>query len=207
MADENDEKGAGEELTPEEEAAKAKKKKIIIIAGAAVLLLALLGGGAMMFLGGGDKDLAAKSAEGEAGEAAAPGEEGAEEGSAAGPDGETAGAGAQTAAAPDDETGAAFGCTFPLKPFHLNLGNPLENRYLRLEIAIEYKCSEEHKLELEKRTPQLRDAVIGITSKKTREFLLGPDGKAQLRKEVVTRVNHYMDTKVDDVFITDILIE
>ncbi len=103
--------------------------------------------------------------------------------------------------------GVDFGCTQPLQPFHLNLGNPLENRYIRLEVALEYGCAEESKAEIEKRLPQLRDAIISVTSRKTREFLLGPDGKEQLRKEIHNRVNHYMTSKIDDVFITDILIE
>ncbi|TWW07951.1 hypothetical protein E3A20_29180, partial [Planctomyces bekefii] len=104
--------------------------------------------------------------------------------------------------------GVDFGCTHPLPAFHLNLGNPLENRYIRLEVAIEYPCKDETiKAELEKRQPQLRDAIIAVTSRKTREFLLGRDGKEQLRKEIQTRVNHYMSRKIDDVFITDILIE
>ena len=89
----------------------------------------------------------------------------------------------------------------------MNLGNPLENRYVRLEVAVEYGCNDETKAELEKRLPQLRDAVISVTSRKTREFLLGPDGKEQLRKEIFTRLNQYRAKKIDDVFITDILIE
>ncbi|MCX6108747.1 MAG: flagellar basal body-associated FliL family protein [Proteobacteria bacterium] len=103
--------------------------------------------------------------------------------------------------------GVDFGCTLPLQAFHLNLGNPLENRYIRLEIAIEYSCGEETKAEIDKRLPQLRDAVIHVTSRKTREFLLGPDGKEQLRKEIYNQINTYMNKKIDDVFITDILIE
>lgn len=103
--------------------------------------------------------------------------------------------------------GVDFGCTQTLTPFHLNLGNPLENRYVRLEIALEFACAEEIKAEIEKRLPQLRDAVITVTSRKTREFLLGPDGKEQLRKEIHNRINHYMTRKIDDVYITDILIE
>ena len=103
--------------------------------------------------------------------------------------------------------GVNFGCTLPLQAFHLNLGNPLENRYIRLEIAIEYSCGEETKAEIDKRLPQLRDAVIHVTSRKTREFLLGPDGKEQLRKEIYNQINTYMNKKIDDVFITDILIE
>lgn len=103
--------------------------------------------------------------------------------------------------------GVDFGCTMPLGPFHLNLGNPLENRYIRIDLAVEYGCAEEHKAELEKRAPQLKNAVIAVTSRKTREFLLGPDGKEQLRKEILNRVNHFMTKKVEDIYITEIIIE
>lgn len=100
-----------------------------------------------------------------------------------------------------------FGATYNLKPFHLNLGNPLENRYVRLEIALEYKQGKEQEQEITARLPQLRDAIISVASRKTREFLLGPDGKDQLRLEILNRVNQYMDKKIESVFITDMLIE
>ncbi len=103
--------------------------------------------------------------------------------------------------------GVDFGCTMPLGPFHLNLGNPLENRYIRIDLAVEYGCAEEQKAELEKRTPQLKNAVIAVTTRKTREFLLGPDGKEQLRKEILNRVNHFMTKKIEDIYITEIIIE
>lgn len=103
--------------------------------------------------------------------------------------------------------GVEFGCTSALKPFNINLGNPLENRFMRLEIALEHSCAEEYKLEIEKRTPQLRDVVISVAGRKNREFLLSPDGKDQLRKELHDRINQYMTNKIDEVYITDILIE
>jgi flagellar basal body-associated protein FliL len=103
--------------------------------------------------------------------------------------------------------GVDFGCTVPIPPFHLNLGNPLENHYIRLEIAVEYDCEPITRAEFDKRLPQLRDAAIAVTSRKSREFLLGPDGKTQLRKEIFNRLNQYMNHKVDDIYITDILIE
>lgn len=105
----------------------------------------------------------------------------------------------------DDSSG--FGETYAFKPFHLNLGNPLENHYVRLEVAIEYKGGATQKEEIEKRLPQLRDAVVSVASRKSREFLLGPDGKDQLRREILIRVNRYMGKPVESVYITDILIE
>ncbi|MBM4250379.1 MAG: flagellar basal body-associated FliL family protein [Deltaproteobacteria bacterium] len=103
--------------------------------------------------------------------------------------------------------GVDFGCTANVPPFHLNLGNPLENHYMRLEIAVEYDCEPITRTEIDKRLPQLRDVAIAVVSRKTREFLLGPDGKNQLRKELYDRINQYMNHKIDAVYITDILIE
>lgn len=105
------------------------------------------------------------------------------------------------------EENISFGRTYTFKPFHLNLGNPLENRYIRLEIAVEFLGGESQQKELTARETQLRDAIISVTSRKTREFLLSPDGKDQLRLEILNQLNQYMDKKLERVFITEILIE
>lgn len=100
-----------------------------------------------------------------------------------------------------------FGDTLKMATFNINLGNALENRYVRIEISLEYRGGDATKQEIEKRMPQLRDAIIGILQRKTREFLLAPDGKEALRKEILTRINRYMKRKVEAVYITDMLIE
>jgi flagellar FliL protein len=227
--DEKADKADKAEASPEEAAAKAKKKRLLIFIIGGVLLAAGVGGGLAFFMaGGGDAKMAAKSgdagAEGEKKEGEGEKKEGEKkegekkegeakkEGEGEKKEGEKKEGGE---AKKDDKKdakntkleGVDFGCTLPFQAFHLNLGNPLENRYIRLEIAVEYGCNDEIKAEIEKRLPQLRDAVISVTSRKTREFLLGPDGKEQLRKEIHNRLNHYMSHKLDDVFITDILIE
>ncbi|MBF0442085.1 MAG: flagellar basal body-associated FliL family protein, partial [Oligoflexales bacterium] len=114
--------------------------------------------------------------------------------------------------APKDEKGDEakidFGETYPLKTFHLNLGNPLENRFVSIDISLEYIAGDSNqRKEIERRDPQIRDAVVSIVSRKTMEFLLAPDGKTQLRKEIKTRINSFMSKPITQVFITDILIE
>jgi flagellar basal body-associated protein FliL len=89
----------------------------------------------------------------------------------------------------------------------MNLGNPLENRYLRLEISFDYRGSDPQKAELDARTPQIRDIIVNTASRKTMEFLLGPDGKDQLRYEIFTKLNQILDKKIEAVYITDILVE
>jgi flagellar FliL protein len=101
---------------------------------------------------------------------------------------------------------SGIGIMYEMKPFQLNLGNPLENRYVRLEVRLEYP-NEEQKSELSARDSQIRDAIVSIVSRKTREHLLSPDGKDQLRLEIKNRVNQYLEKKITNVYITDILIE
>ncbi len=100
-----------------------------------------------------------------------------------------------------------FGRIYEFRPFHLNLGNPMENRYIRLGIAIEYKSGNEQLREIEARKVQLRDAIVSIVGEKTREFILTPDGKDQLRLEIFNQINQYMDRKIEAVYISDLIVE
>lgn len=202
----------------EEEGGKKKSKlKLIIIVAVGVLVLGGVGAGAFLFLSGGgasSEHTADNSATTEGhGESAASEEHGKkepekkgeavkkEEGSS-----EEEAVKEESKESADDES-SEFGKTYRFKTFHLNLGNPLENRYIRFEIAVEYKGGDEQKIELDKRLPQLRDAIISVVSRKTREFLLGADGKDELRRELLIKINRYLSRPVEAVFITDILIE
>jgi flagellar FliL protein len=220
----------------EANAGKKKKKMLFIIIGAVVGLVAIGGGAAFFLLGGKSEPKKEASAEqGAAAEHGAPGEDAKSDGHGEakkedadhgkggqeekkeeadhgkggnGEDkdkkkekGDEKGDGAKSA------DGVNFGETYSFKPFHLNLGNPLENHYVRMEVALEYLGGETQKVEIEKRLVQLRDAVVSVASRKSREFLLGPDGKDQLRREILIRVNRYMSKPVESVYITDILIE
>jgi flagellar basal body-associated protein FliL len=201
------------------EAAPSKKKKLIIIGGA-VGVIAIVAAAAVMMMGGGGEEPAQDPAAGsevakaEAGKE--PNEAGAEKAPAAGeknPEGSKAEGGKAKDGAATSGTGASsdssgeFGETYEFKAFHLNLGNPLENHYVRLSVAVEFKGGPDQKAEIEKRLPQLRDAVVGVVSRKSREFLLGPDGKAQLRREILIRLNRYMSKPLEAVYITDFIIE
>lgn len=100
-----------------------------------------------------------------------------------------------------------FGSTIKFGPFHMNLGNPLENRYIRLAVALEFKGGEEQKKELELRKPQIQDTIISVTSRKTREFILAADGKDALRYQLSKQINQNLEKKIERVFITEIIVE
>lgn len=105
------------------------------------------------------------------------------------------------------EKSVGFGETHDLPRMDLNLGNPLENRFLRLSITIEYHGGEAQKEELKRREPQLKDIVITSVSSKSRLELLTEKGKERLRKELTNRFNEVLDRPVKSLFFTDFLVE
>lgn len=209
MAEENENAENTDSVEGEEKVEKkGGKKKLIIFGGLGVVLLAAAGGATFFFMSGGssDQELAAKS--NVEGDAPAEGEEAGADGEASSEGG--AGEGGEQGTSQEELSkteASAFGETYTMKTFHMNLGNPLENHYIRLDVALEYLGGEEQRAEIERRLPQLRDAIVGVVSKQTRDMILDPDGKAQLRREMLIRVNRYMKKPIEAVYITDILIE
>lgn len=225
MSEKKEEKKAPEKgkeaaaATPEDEA-KQKKKKLLILAIGGVVGVAAIGGGAAMFLG-------KKKVEPAATEAGAPGPEKKAEEPATdkkpdeqAPDknsdkptpdkkAETQGKESEKAGETSGGSDSApdFGQTYSFAAFNINLGNPMDSHYARMEVTVEFFGGPEQEGEIKKRLPQLRDAIVSVASKKSREFLLGPDGKDQLRLEIKNRLNQYMTRKIENVYITDILIE
>ena len=200
---------------------KSSKLRLILIIVLLLIILGAAGFGAMYFLMSGSEATSpstapAEQTKSEQASQSAPSEKadsnsGANETKATAAESSTS-TGAQASKTPSKAGATAehhggFGATFTFKPFHLNLGNPLANRYIRLGIAIEYKNGEPQKKEIEAKRAQLRDAIISVTSRKTKEFLLSPDGKDQLRLEILNKVNQYLEKKIDHVFITDMIIE
>ena len=216
MSDKKDEKKDPAAPAGEEVAEQPKKKKLLIMGGVGLLVVLLGAGGAFFFLSKGSKKAAAQNppethgeqataeADGEAKKDDGHGDAKKDDGHGEAKKGDGKGDGKKEKT---DTAASNYGQTFPLKPFHMNLGNPLENRYLRLEVTLEYRGGEPQKTELDSRVPQIRDIVVSTSSRKTMEFLLGPDGKDQLRYEIFTRLNQVLDKKVEAVYITDILVE
>lgn len=192
------------------EAKPSGKKKLFIIIGAVVLLLVVGGGGAFFFSGSSEEAASEEEVNQPASEtvdSANNENAGNDSGSDSENTEDNANADGDTDSKDEEQAKVDFGQTYTFKPFNLNLGNPLENRYLRLEVSLEYLGGRSQKAELDARKPQLRDAVISVASRKTREFLLSPDGKDQLRLELLNQINQHMNKKVERVFISDILIE
>ena len=102
---------------------------------------------------------------------------------------------------------ANFGDTFTVPRLDLNLGNAIENRFIRIAIAIEYRGGENQGFELKRREAQIKDIVITCVSSKTRISLISEDGKENLRREILNRINEVTDRPVQNVYFTEFFVE
>ena len=100
-----------------------------------------------------------------------------------------------------------IGESYEFPKMDLNLGNPLENRFLRMGMSIEYHGGEKQKEDLKKREPVLKDIVISAVSNKSRIDLLSEKGKEKLRRELTNRFNEVIERPIKAIYFTDFLVE
>ena len=81
------------------------------------------------------------------------------------------------------------GIMYKLDPaFIVNLADPEATVYARVSITLEL-ANQEVLQEVQKKEPMIRDAIIEIISSKTSEELKRPEGKEQLKMEILKRIN------------------
>ena len=94
-----------------------------------------------------------------------------------------------------------------LDDFVVNLADRETKRYLRVGITLEVKTNSAAE-EVQKRLPQVRDAIIVILSSKQSDELEGVVGKDTLRKSLLTRINDVLVIgKVHNLYFTDFVIQ
>jgi flagellar FliL protein len=74
-----------------------------------------------------------------------------------------------------------------LEPFLVNLADKDARRYLKVKIDLEVD-NEKAAKELEKSMPRIRDQLIFLLSSKSYQDISTPEGKHQLKKEIMTRL-------------------
>jgi flagellar FliL protein len=74
-----------------------------------------------------------------------------------------------------------------LEPFLVNLADKDARRYLKVKIDLEVD-NEKVAKELEKSMPRIRDQLIFLLSSKSYQDIATPDGKHQLKKEILERL-------------------
>ncbi len=100
-----------------------------------------------------------------------------------------------------------IGPIFSLETFIVNLNEPMGKRYLKAKIELEME-KEEMRPELEKRLPQLRDAILTLLSSKAYKDISDLSGKYQLRAEIMSMLNRYLTIgKIKNVYFTEFIVQ
>ncbi len=182
------------EKAPEGAEAPKKKSKLIPMIGSAVVLLggataALWYLGVGPFAGGAPRHAAATAAIEEHG----------------GGDHEGEGHGEEAAHGGGGAGGA--GGILALEPFIANLADDGGRRYLKATFQIDFgKASVPSTMNA--RLPQVRDLLLTLFTSKTFDDIRTPEGKQQLREEIIARVNQVLDRDlVKAVYFTEFIVQ
>ncbi|MBI5408354.1 MAG: flagellar basal body-associated FliL family protein [Nitrospirae bacterium] len=106
-----------------------------------------------------------------------------------------------------EQTGEGKTAMFALDPFVLNLSD--HGRYLKVTIQFELndKALEET---VKGRTPQLRDTIITLVSSKSLSSISSPEGKFQLKDEILFRANQVMSAEKEvfkNLYFTEFVMQ
>ncbi len=95
----------------------------------------------------------------------------------------------------------------PLEPFILNFSE--HGRYLKLTIQLELSDESQRQVVGEK-IPQLRDAIIMLVSGKSSQAVSSPEGKFQLKDEMLFRANQIMGVQksiLKNIYFTEFVMQ
>lgn len=191
MSDEAEKPAEGAEAAPK------KKSKLIPMVGSVVVLLA---GAvtALWYLGVGP--FAGESRHAEATAAV-------EEGHGGGGD-EGGGHGAEAEEGHGGGGGAGgHGGLLSLDPFIANLADDSGRRYLKATFQVDFGGTEVPAA-MNARLPQTRDLLLTLFTSKTFDDIRTPEGKQQLREEIIARVNQVLDRDLAKaVYFTEFIVQ
>lgn len=92
-----------------------------------------------------------------------------------------------------------------LDPFILNLSEP--GRFVKLTIHLEVK-NEKIQQYVNDRMPKIRDSIITLVSSKSADVLSTPEGKFQLKDELLLRVNQAIEKDlIKNIYFTEFVIQ
>ncbi len=137
--------------------------------------------------------------------AAVEGEAGGEGGAAADGDAD------REASAEDAHAGRATrdrsGATLPLETFIANLADDGGKRYLKTTMQVEF-LGETVPSGVDARLPQIRDLLLTLLTSKTFDQIRTPEGKQELREEIIARLNQVLDRDaVKAVYFTEFIVQ
>ncbi|MFB6261741.1 MAG: flagellar basal body-associated protein FliL [Thiohalorhabdaceae bacterium] len=105
------------------------------------------------------------------------------------------------------EQSQEMGKLYELDEFVVNLARSSRTRYLKTTIQLELEDKSLVKT-IEKRKPQIRDALIILLSNQSVDGLEQMEGKYELKRQVVARLNSLLgDDSVRNVYFTEFVIQ
>jgi len=100
-----------------------------------------------------------------------------------------------------------IGILYPLDTFTVNLKSDQGRRYLKATISLELN-GEELSLELDSKSPVIRDRIIRILSSKTLEEISSKKGKQKVSDQIVDTMNSMIvDGEVKGIYFTEFVIQ
>lgn len=103
--------------------------------------------------------------------------------------------------------GGGHGGLLSLEPFIANLADDGGRRYLKATFQVDFGGTEVPAA-MNARLPQTRDLLLTLFTSKTFDEIRTPEGKQQLREEIIARVNQVLDRDLAKaVYFTEFIVQ
>jgi len=100
-----------------------------------------------------------------------------------------------------------IGILYPLDTFTVNLKSDAGRRYLKVTMSLELE-GEELSLELDNKSPVLRDRVIRILTSKTLEEISSKKGKQKISEQIMDTLNAMIsDGRIKGIYFTEFVVQ
>jgi len=100
-----------------------------------------------------------------------------------------------------------IGILYPLDTFTVNLKSDSGRRYLKVTMSLELE-GEELSLELDSKSPVLRDRVIRILTSKTLEEISSKKGKQKISEQIMDTLNAMIsDGRIKGIYFTEFVVQ
>ncbi|HIP82567.1 MAG TPA: flagellar basal body protein FliL [Desulfocapsa sulfexigens] len=108
---------------------------------------------------------------------------------------------------PEITRSTEIGPMIEIKEFIVNIISEEDRHYVKASLTLELN-KEEAVEETNKRMPQIRDAILLLVGNKTYEELHDLQGKKQLKAELISKINSFLQTgKVKAIYFTDFVVQ
>ena len=182
---------AEEESTEEEQQPKEKKSNMLMIIIIVVLILIILIGAVVGILLMGDDEEAETSVAPQAKEKTV----------------SKSRSSSSSTTYDDSRQLSDIGILYPLDTFTVNLKSDAGRRYLKVTMSLELE-GEELSLELDAKSPVLRDRIIRILTSKTLEEISSKKGKQKVSTQVMDTLNAMIsDGTIRGIYFTEFVIQ